>query len=134
MGIKLMSILNMKCARFFILFISLWFTVKSIHAEMIYTSKLPYGNIQQRKERIDFAVKWCDKFPNQKFNGTPQKIRIVSNSIGYGPCPEPNDIVEQHITINSDGRVWFSEYAFGDGFGKYKKAQTKNLFCLYELK
>ena len=60
------------------------------------------------------------------FKGKPKKIRIVSNCMGYGPCPEPNDIVEQHITINSEGRVWFSAYAFGDGFGKYEKAQTKN--------
>lgn len=60
------------------------------------------------------------------FEGIPKKIRIISNSMGYGPCPEPNDIVEQHITINSDGRVWFSAYAFGDGLGKYEKAQTKN--------
>ncbi|MEG0109370.1 MAG: hypothetical protein RR705_11070, partial [Lachnospiraceae bacterium] len=50
----------------------------------------------------------------------------VSNEMGYGPCPEPNDIVEQHITINSYGRVWFSAYAFGDGLGKYEKVQTKN--------
>lgn len=60
------------------------------------------------------------------FKGTPQKIRIVSNGIGYGPCPKPTDEVEQHITINSDGRVWFSSYAFGEGFGKYEKSQTKN--------
>lgn len=60
------------------------------------------------------------------FEGIPKKIRIISNSIGYGPYPEPNDIVDQHITINSHGRVWFSAYAFGDGFGKYDKAQTKN--------
>ncbi len=60
------------------------------------------------------------------FKGIPKKIRIVSNGMGYRPCPEPNDIVEQHITINSEGRVWFSAYAFGDGFGKYEKAQIKN--------
>lgn len=56
----------------------------------------------------------------------PKEIWIVSNGIGYGPCPEPNDIVEQHITINSEGQVWLFAYEFGDGPGKYKKAQTKN--------
>lgn len=60
------------------------------------------------------------------FKGVPQKVRIVSNGIGFGPRPEPKDIVEQRITINSNGRVWFSAYAFGDGFGKYEKAQTRN--------
>lgn len=60
------------------------------------------------------------------FEGIPKKIRIVSNGMGYGPCPEPNDIVEQHITIKSDGQAWFSAFEFGDGLGKYEKAQTKN--------
>lgn len=60
------------------------------------------------------------------FHGIAKKIRIVSNGLCYGPCPEPDDIVEQRITINSDGQVWYSGYAFGDGYGKYKKAETKN--------
>lgn len=60
------------------------------------------------------------------FQGTPKKMRIVSNGICYGPRPEPDDIVEQSITINSDGQVWYSGYAFGDGYGKYKKAETNN--------
>lgn len=37
------------------------------------------------------------------FQGTPRKMRIVSNGICYGPCPWPDDIVEQRITINSVG-------------------------------
>jgi len=60
------------------------------------------------------------------FEGVPQKIRIVSNGICYGPCPKPDDIVEQHITINSNGQVWFSAYVFGDGYGKHEKAESKN--------
>ncbi len=60
------------------------------------------------------------------FQGIAKKIRIVSNGICYGPCPEPDDIVEQRITINSDGQVWYSGYAFGDGYGKHKKVETKN--------
>lgn len=59
------------------------------------------------------------------FQGELKKMRIVSNGIGYGPCPEPDDIVEQRITINSDGQVWYSGYAFGEGYGKYKKTQTR---------
>ena len=59
------------------------------------------------------------------FKGTPQKIRIVSNDIGYGPCPKPTDEVEQHITINSGGLVWFSSYVFGEDIGKYKKSKVK---------
>ncbi len=60
------------------------------------------------------------------FQGKLKKMRIISNDICYGPCPEPDDEVEQHLTVNSEGRVWFSAYAFGDRFGKYKKARSKN--------
>ncbi|WP_243108047.1 PD-(D/E)XK nuclease family protein [Clostridium sp. JN-9] len=60
------------------------------------------------------------------FEGTPKKISIVSNNISYGPCPEPSDEVGQHITINAEGRVWFSAYTFGGGFGQYEKDRTKN--------
>lgn len=60
------------------------------------------------------------------FEGTPKKVRIVSNNICYGPCPEPTDEVEQHITINAEGRVWFSAYTYGQGFSKYEKSRTRN--------
>lgn len=59
------------------------------------------------------------------FQGEPQKIRIVSNNICYGPPPKSEDEVEQNITINAEGRVWFSAYAFGEGFGHYQKARSK---------
>lgn len=122
------------------------------------------------KQIHDFAMKWIDKFNDQKvdylelvdhhladdaakilepenrawfitalsrlallssenpfiFEGILKKMRIISNSICYGPCPEPEDEVEQHLTINMDGRVWFSSYAFGEGFGKFKKIKAKN--------
>lgn len=67
------------------------------------------------------------------FYGTPQKIRIVLNGIYYGPCPEPDDIVEQHITINAQGRVWYSSYKFGYGNPKYEKAESKNFKIDKEL-
>ena len=60
------------------------------------------------------------------FNGEPQKIRIVSNNVCYGPPPEPEDEVEQHITINAEGRVWFSAYCFGEGFGSHVKSRSRN--------
>ena len=60
------------------------------------------------------------------FEGTLQKIRIISNNICYGPPPEPDDEVEQHLTINAEGRVWFSSYNFGETPDKYRKAETLN--------
>lgn len=59
------------------------------------------------------------------FKGEPKKIRIVSNNICYGPPPEPEDEVDQHITIVADGRVWFSAYNFGEVPGRYQKARSK---------
>ena len=51
---------------------------------------------------------------------TIRKIQIISNVIGYGPMPEADTEIEQHLTINDKGQVWFSRYQFGDGFGKYQ--------------
>lgn len=48
-----------------------------------------------------------------------KKIRINSNSISYGPMPNANTEVEQHITINNRGRVWLSRYRFGNGEERY---------------
>lgn len=55
-----------------------------------------------------------------------KRIRIVSNNISYGPCPAPEDEVEQHLTITADGRVFFSAYAYGAGFGAHTKIRVKN--------
>ena len=39
------------------------------------------------------------------FKGELKKIRLVSNRLGYGPCPEPDEEVEQHITLNAEGQL-----------------------------
>lgn len=67
------------------------------------------------------------------YQGTLKKMCIVSNGICYGPCPKPDDMVEQRITINSEGQVWYSGYAFGDGYGKYKKTQTRRFKIAKEV-
>lgn len=59
------------------------------------------------------------------FNGTAIKIQIISNSISYGPCPLPEDEIEQRLTISRNGRVFFSSYAYGNGV-KYTKIRSKN--------
>lgn len=53
-------------------------------------------------------------------------MRIVSNNICYGPMPNPDDEVEQHLTINDEGHVWFSGYNFGHSGERYEKARSKN--------
>lgn len=59
------------------------------------------------------------------FEGVPQKIKIVSNNICYDICPESEDIVEQHLTINARGEVIYSAYKYGDGHEKLKKADSR---------
>ncbi|GAA3658018.1 hypothetical protein [Asaccharospora irregularis] len=54
-----------------------------------------------------------------------QKIRIISNNICYGPEPSSTDEVEQHLTISSTGRVWFTGYNYAGGFGKYEIGRKK---------
>jgi hypothetical protein len=60
------------------------------------------------------------------FQGTLKKVRIASNNICYGPMTQSDNEVEQHLTINDEGRVWFSGYNFGNAGERYKKARTKN--------
>ena len=45
------------------------------------------------------------------FRGRVTRIKLISNNICFGPRPEEDDEVEQHITICSDGRVFFSGYS-----------------------
>lgn len=61
----------------------------------------------------------------QLFQGELRKVRIVSCEGGFGPPPEPDEEVEQHITINAEGRVWFSAYNFGSIPGKQEKSRSK---------
>ena len=49
-----------------------------------------------------------------------QKVRIISNNIGFGPEPLPDDEVEQHLTVSDSGRIWFTGYRYADGFGKFE--------------
>jgi len=59
-----------------------------------------------------------------RFEGKAKKIRLISNSLGYGPWPDPGEEVEQHLTIAEDGRVWFYGYGLSDG-GKTNKLRSE---------
>ncbi len=66
-----------------------------------------------------------DNYPPYVFHGNVTKIKINSNCVCYGPCPKEDDEIEQHVTITENGRVWISRYAFGNGYGNYKKIERK---------
>ena len=65
------------------------------------------------------------------FKGKLRKIRIVSNNLGYGPCPEPDEEIEQRLTITSAGKVWLSRYCYGD-FNGDQKLLNKTTFSISE--
>lgn len=48
------------------------------------------------------------------FSGTALKMQLISNGLCYGPCPMPDDEVEQRITITPT-HIWVSRYQYGDG-------------------
>lgn len=58
-------------------------------------------------------------------SGEAQKMKLSSNCLCFGPCPEPDDEIEQHLTITIDGRIFYSNYNWGDG-EKYQKNDTRN--------
>lgn len=63
-----------------------------------------------------------EHIPN--FRGIPRKIRLESNNISYGPCPEPEEEVEQHLTLNDQGRVWFAAFQHGDRSERYVHSRS----------
>ena len=49
------------------------------------------------------------------FEGKIKSMRLISDTIGYGPMPAPDQEIEQRLTLNSRGQIWFSNYLYGNG-------------------
>lgn len=47
------------------------------------------------------------------FEGTLQRVRLISNNICYGPEPFPDDEVEQRLSITSGRGIWLTRYRYG---------------------
>ena len=50
---------------------------------------------------------------NKRFRGKPKKVEIVSNNTDFF-SPEPEEEIEQKLTVSSSGDVRFSAYQFDD--------------------
>ena len=50
---------------------------------------------------------------NKLFRGKPKKVEIVSNNTVFF-SPEPEEEIEQKLTVSSSGDVRFSAYQFDD--------------------
>ncbi len=55
-----------------------------------------------------------------------QKIKIVSNNMGFFMPTFEDEEVEQHLTINAAGRVWFSGYDIVYGIDKFVRKRRRN--------
>lgn len=47
------------------------------------------------------------------FEGTLQKFKLISNNICYGPEPDPDNEVEQRLSVSENGGVWLTRYRYG---------------------
>ncbi len=64
--------------------------------------------------------------PFKLFEGQIKDMKLISNHICFGPCPGPDDEVEQHLSLFADGRVFFSGYVYGEYIDiRYKRNRSK---------
>lgn len=64
--------------------------------------------------------------PFRLFEGQIKDMKLISNHICFGPCPESDDEVEQHLSLFADGRVFFSGYVYGEYTDiRYKRNRSK---------
>ncbi len=59
-----------------------------------------------------------------------QKVQIISDLLCYGPMPTSEDPIEQHLTISFTGRIWFTEYLYGEGYGAKRQVGRKQQFSI----
>lgn len=48
------------------------------------------------------------------FEGSLKKVRIISNNECFGPASDPDDEVEQRLSITAGGGIWLTRYCFGE--------------------
>ena len=71
--------------------------------------------------------------------GEIKSIQLISNNICYGPAPASTDEGEQHLTISSSGRIWFSarnykQYCVTSGFCRKKQMNIGSWKANYLLR
>lgn len=60
------------------------------------------------------------------FQGTLEKLSIKSNDISYWQRPELDQELEQHLTINNKGQVWYKGYHYKDYNALLGKARSRD--------
>lgn len=59
-----------------------------------------------------------------RMEGIPQKVVVISENPGFGPCSEPGREVRQRLTVSSDGRAWLLAYRLEQGAGGVQHGRT----------
>lgn len=92
--------------------------------------KMAFKRLQELTNEVEFIDFTDDSRGFMPcFHGILDRIQLRTNGMCYGPCPEPEDEIEQHLTIRRDGRVWFSGY----NFGRYKGKNVKGRRIQYKM-
>ena len=50
-----------------------------------------------------------------RFKGQMFSARLLSNALSYGPEPQPEEEIEQHLQLQADGTARITAYCFGNG-------------------
>ena len=61
------------------------------------------------------------------FKGQIEKIELWSNAEGFGPCPQPEEEIEQYLILRADGTGSLSGYGYGKGKNKLIKSRSLQL-------
>ncbi len=89
-----------------------------------------YGTFEKNDRRwFVFALERLAYLAGEKADATPKRalasLYFESNSICYGPIPEPDDLVEQSLELHADGYVLVIDYVFGEGWPYRMKSEKK---------
>lgn len=58
-----------------------------------------------------------------------KKIKLISNSICYGPAPNFDDEVEQRLSVSSEGRITLTAYNYGGECILYKRVKIESFIA-----
>lgn len=88
--------------------------------------KKKFTELTENEEEDIEEEQFIREMPFVLFEGQIKGMKLISNRLCFGPQPKPKDEIEQHLSLYSDGRVFFSGYVFGNNYEvKYQRSRGK---------
>ena len=88
--------------------------------------KKKFTELTENEEEDIEEEQFIREMPFELFEGQIKGMKLISNRLCFGPQPKPKDEIEQHLSLYSDGRVFFSGYVFGNNYEvKYQRSRGK---------